>query len=422
MILLKNALYVDWQNLNFTHGDIWVSSGERGGIELLPDASIEKHPEAEIIDCKGKIVTHSMGCAHHHAYSALTTGMPASASNGSYYSYLKSVWWKVEDNLDLPMIEASALATALDFAKRGNTFVVNQHSSINIQPFVLETIAKAFDKVGVSHLLSFEVTDRESVQNAKKALEVTEKYLHNYQGLIGLFGSFTTTNKTFERVVALAKVFETGIHMHVAEDIYDQDTCYDLYGIRVVDRLEKFGVLSLPKSILSQCLYLNKKEREVLRESNLYLVQNTESNLRFNVGNFNSCGMGSRVMLGTDGLHQDMLRSFKAAYIAGQSCDTIDEIVAYERLRNIHNYVHRSHFTGDAENNLMVLDYNPHTPLGSETFLQHLIFNIDTTHIKHVISDGEFIVKNYKLVNVDEEDIIKENREQSQRLWDKVLG
>ena len=51
----------------------------------------------------------------------------------------------------------------------------------------------------------------------------------------------------------------------------------------------------------------------------LFIVQNTESNLNNNVGVTNYRELGENVILGTDGMHSDMLRSAKAAFLTGQS-------------------------------------------------------------------------------------------------------
>ena len=62
-------------------------------------------------------------------------------------------------------------------------------------------------------------------------------------------------------------------------------------------------------------------------------------------------------MLGTDGMHSDMLQSTKAAFFSGQRHDNINYLSAYQRFRNIHNYLAENNYTGDSDNNLVVLDY-----------------------------------------------------------------
>ena len=73
------------------------------------------------------------------------------------------------------MIEASALATAIACAKAGSTFVIDHHASPNHIEGSLDIIAKAFDRVGVSHLLCYEITDRDGLDKAEEGLHETEQ-------------------------------------------------------------------------------------------------------------------------------------------------------------------------------------------------------------------------------------------------------
>jgi len=58
---------------------------------------------------------------------------------------------------------------------------------------------------------------------------------------------------------------------------------------RVIERFKDVGILDLKSSLLVHCLYLTDAERHMIRESGLYVVQNTDSNLNNNVGQFSSC-------------------------------------------------------------------------------------------------------------------------------------
>jgi cytosine/adenosine deaminase-related metal-dependent hydrolase len=161
-------------------------------------------------------------------------------------------------------------------------------------------------------------------------------------------------------------------------------------------------------------------ERELIKESGIFIVQNTESNLNNNVGLFNSKKLGDNIMLGTDGMHSDMLRTAKATFLSGQYNDTIDIEGAYARMRNIHKYLSLSGFLGDSDNNLVILDYNPATEFNQSNFLRHFIYGIDSTHIQHVISNGKIIVKNRKVTTVDEDEIKSISRELSLKLQKKI--
>jgi len=419
-IILKNALFVDWKSLDFIRTNLLVEEGIDADLKFLNNSSEIKLLESDqVIDCSGKYVTKSFAIGHHHVYSALARGMGAPKKQPTNFrEVLQYIWWTLDKVLDKDLIEASALATAMACAKAGSTFVIDHHASPDYIDGSLEIIAKAFDKVGVNHLLCYEITDRDGIDKAEKGLAETESYLRNDQGLIGLHASFTVGYETLKQAVELMRKTDAGIHIHVAEDLYDQHHCIENYNKRVVERLNDQGVLDSSKSILGHCLHIDDHERELICNSPAYVVQNTESNLNNNVGYFNSEGLGDSIILGTDGMHSDMLRSAKSAFFVGQGFDTINYESAYSRFRKVHHYLSGNKFKGDGDNNLVILDYDSPTNFNPDNFLGHFIFGLNSNHIMDVISDGRLIVKDKQLVNVNEDEILEFTRKESLRLWD----
>jgi len=418
-IYLKNATFIDWQTLEFKNSNIKVNQGINNGFEFINE--IPLNTNEEIIDCTGKYVTKSFVCGHHHIYSALARGMGAPKKNPeNFYEILKYVWWTLDKCLDKEMIEASALSTAIACAKSGTTFVIDHHASPYAVEGSLEIIAKAFEKVGISHLLCYEISDRDGLEIANKGLAETENYLKNNQGLVGLHASFTVSNETLKKAVKLSEKYNSGIHIHVAEDKYDQEHCITNYKTNVIERLNNFGVLNSSKTILGHCLHLSENEKQIIKASKVWVVQNSESNLNNNVGYFDSRGLGNNIMLGTDGMHSDMLRSAKSAFYVGQGFDNIDYSGIYNRFRNAHKYLKLNNFSGDGDNNLVILDYDSPTEFNQNNFLGHFLFGIESKHVQHVIANGKLIVEDKKITTVNEDDILTFSRKESIKLWEKM--
>lgn len=417
-IYLKDATYIDWRTLEFKKGNLKITGGFQGNTEIIDDQSIDT--SKTVIDCKGKYITKSFACGHHHIYSALARGMNAPKKNpANFYEILQYVWWTLDKCLDQELIEASALVTAVACAKNGVTFVIDHHASPFAVDGSLEIIAKAFEKIGVSHLLCYEISDRDGEAIAKKGLDETDNYLKNHQGLVGLHASFTVSDKTLDAAVALSKKHNSGIHIHTAEDKYDEEHSLKNFNCRVIERLHNHGALDFSKSILGHCLHVDDNERKLIHDSKAWVVQNSESNLNNNVGYFNSRGMGERIMLGTDGMHSDMLRSAKSAFFVGQGFDSIDYPGAYKRFRNVHEYLSSNNFSGDGENNLVVLDYDTPTDFHQNNFFGHFLFGLDSRHVQHVISDGKLIVKDGNVLN-EPAGLYEFSKEMGKMLWDKM--
>jgi cytosine/adenosine deaminase-related metal-dependent hydrolase len=417
-LLLRNATYIDWKTLDFSNKNIIVRPDDKT-IQLVPrDDDGIVYPDTEVIDCTGKLVTKAFAVGHHHAYSALARGMGAPKNTPrNFHEILQYVWWTLDKKLDAELIEMSALVTAMECARNGSAFVIDHHASPFAVSGSLGIIARAFEKVGVSHLRCYEFSDRDGKVIAGEGVEETEGYLKDHQGLVGLHASFTVGDDTLSRAVDLMRKTSSGIHIHVAEDNHDQEQTLSEHGRRVIERLSEAGVLASAKSILVHCLHLNDMERELIRNSPAWVAENCESNLNNRVGNFNGAGLGENIMLGTDGMHSDMLQSLRAAFFAGQDYDNISYDSAYRRFRNVHRYLNENGFKGDGDNNLVILDYDSPTPVTRENFIAHLLFGISSRHISDVISAGRLIVRERKITTVDESAIMKESRKQAERLW-----
>lgn len=417
MLLLRNATYIDFETLELTRSDILVSQDK---VELYP-ANSYSGSTLETIDCSGKLVTHSFVVGHHHAYSALARGMGAPKKTPeNFYEILNYIWWTLDKCLTPEMVEYSGLVTAMACAKAGATFVIDHHASPNAVRGSLEILAKAFERVGLSHLLCYEISDRDGEAIARQGLEETDGYLKSNQGLVGLHASFTLGDETLSAAAELVEKYSSGVHIHVAEDKYDQQHCNENYGKSVVERLNDFGFLNSGKSILVHCLHLSDKERNLIAQSPCWVAQNTDSNLNNNVGYFSSKSLGNNIMLGTDGMHSDMLQSMKSAYFVGQNHDPLTPMQAYQRLRNAHRYIAQNGFKGDGPGNLVVLDYDSPTPVTKENLAGHFVYGINQSHVQHVIANGRLIVKNRALTSIDEEIVLKESQKLARWLWDRM--
>ena len=219
----------------------------------------------------------------------------------------------------------------------------------------------------------------------------------------------------------MAQKYDSGIHIHVAEDLADQKACQNEHNMRVIQRLEKYGILDFPKTILGHCIHLDDAERSILADSNAWIAVNTESNLNNNVGLFSNKGeLETKVLLGTDGMHSDMLRSAQYNYFCHKDKDKLSVPDFYIRLRRAHHYLKSNNFHGDSDNNLIILDYDSPTAVTSENWLGHLFYGLTSNHIESVISNGEWVVKNRKLVKKNEDEILTFSKEQAIRLWERL--
>jgi len=422
MILLENIRYIDWKTFEITEGNLLVEEGIDKNIRFLNKEQIAQLPkDCQCLQSRGKFAIKSFVNAHHHAYSALAPGMPLpKEAPKNFLEILQKVWWKLDKALTKEMIEISAATTAISSAKNGVGFVIDHHAS----PFViggsLSSMAEQFEKTGLNHLLCYEISDRDGEAIRDQALDETESYLQNHQGLVGLHAAFTLSDDSLSKAQKLAEKYRSGVHIHVAEDAYDQKFNMEKYGKGVIDRLTDFGLLDFDKSILAHCIHINENERKRIADSKAWVAQNPESNLNNQVGFFNSSMLENKSMLGTDGMHSNMMRSAQWAFFAGLGKDNIDIPKAYNRLRNAHNYLAANDFRGDGENNLSIFNYNAPTPLTQSNFLGHFFYAFENRQIESLIVNGKFVMKNMVIQNMDEDLLMKEAQKLAVSLWKKM--
>lgn len=415
---LRDATLVDARTLAFSHGHFAVTAGPGGGLQAVDAIP----PDATTLDCKGGFVTRSLAVAHHHVYSALARGMPPpSPAPTTFRQILERVWWRLDRALDADMIHASAQASALDLLRAGATFVIDHHSSPQAVAGSLELIADTLDSAGVGHLLCLELSDRDGPAAMQAGLAETERHLSKRSGLVGLHASFTVSDYLLHEAVGLARRYDTGIHVHVAEALSDQGETLERHGCRVVPRLAAAGVLDLRGTLLAHGLHLNTAERQTVAASRAWVVQNPESNRHNAVGTFDPAALGERILLGTDGMHGDMLASLRAAYLDGQTTGGISPGAAWQRLQRVDDYLaQRGQPRG--ENDLMVLAYDPTTPVTTDNFAAHAVYGSGQWQVRHVLAQGRVVVQDGRVLTLDEAAVRAEARRQALRLWAKLTN
>ncbi|MDA3904455.1 MAG: hypothetical protein PF484_00105, partial [Bacteroidales bacterium] len=163
MILLENIRYIEWETFEITEGNMLIEEGADKSIRFLNPEQIAQLPnDCQRIQSKGKFAIKSFVNAHHHAYSALAPGMPQpKEAPKNFLEILQKIWWKLDKALTKDMIEISAATTAISSAKNGVSFIIDHHASPFALSGSLNIMANQFEKIGLNHLLCYEISDRD---------------------------------------------------------------------------------------------------------------------------------------------------------------------------------------------------------------------------------------------------------------------
>ena len=117
-----------------------------------------------------------------------------------------------------------------------------------------------------------------------------------------------STKEAIIRAIDLGNKYDRYVQFHLSEDNGDVDLSLKLYGLRPIEFLsslvESEQVESLERVILSDCVWIDEKERALIKKHNMKVVLNPRMNDRVKAGQADLpkfISMGIFPYLGTDG-------------------------------------------------------------------------------------------------------------------------
>jgi cytosine/adenosine deaminase-related metal-dependent hydrolase len=135
--------------------------------------------------------------------------------------------------------------------------------------------------------------------------------------------------------------------------------------------------------------------------------------------------------LGTDAYTQDMFESLKVANLIHRHhlCNpSVGFAESIDMRCNSHAAICARFFQKPlgvvkpgAGADLIVVDYTPHTPLDVNTIAGHIMFGMAGRCVDSTMIGGKFVMRERKMVTVDEEALLARAREQSANFWRRVL-
>lgn len=397
----------------------------------------QRFPEAETVDCSGKIILPGFICAHHHFYSTLARGMAVPGEPAeNFVQILERLWWKVDRAILEEDILLSAQLPLIDCIRNGVTTVIDHHASPSMPDGSLDIIESAVRQAGIRASLCYEVSDRnvkgDGIAENERFIRKVGRGDGQIAAMMGLHASFTLSDETIETCVGIAKDYDVGCHIHVAEDAADRQDSLERYGVSTVHRLHRLGVTG-EKSIFVHCVHIDESEMDVLAETDTAVVHNPESNMNNAVGVTPLLPMlrkGVLVGLGTDGMNSDMLAQMRAAYLLHRLANRDPRIGFVEAptllLRNNPEIARRQFGLPLGEvaegrpADLAILDYHPPTPLSEENFFGHLIFGLVDATVDTTVCRGQILMRNKQVLTMDEERIAARARELAPKMWERL--
>ncbi len=440
-MFIKNAKIITFDDKDRILDNSAVIINDKGKIIKIGSTDeLEKIASSGLmIDAKGQLLMPGNICAHTHFYGAYSRGMyiPGNSPN-AFPAILEKLWWKLDKALDEQAIYFSSLVCLIDAIKQGTTTLFDHHASPNYINKSLNTISKAVLESGVRASLCYEVTDRDGMGKAEEGIcenmrfiEKTKKDNNKMLGAsFGLHASLTLSDKTLKDVRKRCPD-DTGFHIHAAEHIVDEYDSIKKSGLRVVERIEKYGILG-PKTIIAHGVHIDVSEVNLIANSGTWLTHQPRSNMNNAVGLPNVESMlnaGVKFCLGNDGFSNSMWAEWKATYFAHKLYNADPRRMPANIIQQMAIVNNRAlvetifdglkigkiaeGYTGD----LILVDYQPFTELNKDNLPWHIVFGFRDGMVSTTIVNGRVIMKNRKLTFLDEKEIMNEAKKVSKSVW-----
>lgn len=435
MILLHNATIMQFEPASVQTGmDILIDQSyiKEVGFNLGDKFSADR-----VIDLKGDLVYPGLVCSHNHFYSGLARGIMAEIKpSRDFISILQNLWWRLDRVIDEEILYYSGLICSLDAIRSGTTAVIDHHSSPSYISGSLNTLKKAFIETGLRGITCFEVTDRNGIDQMYEGIEENINFVTTIdresenktklvEAMIGGHAPFTIPDKGLEGLSKALKLTNRGLHIHVAEDLYDPYHSHALYRRDLLERLDNFELLN-SKSLLVHGLHLSNDDIELLNRRDCFMVHNPRSNMNNGVGYSNQLDSINNLALGTDGIGSNMFEEFKIAYFKHK--DTRgplwpDNFLTY--LNNGNRLLERNfgdkfgRIEAGYKADLVISDYLTPTPLCGTNIGGHMAFGMSSHDVKSVIINGNIVYEDRRFP-FDIQPIYEHAVGVAHRLWESM--
>lgn len=376
--------------------------------------------DADVIDAAGHAVIPGLHNCHLH--SGLLRG---TAESMSLWDWLKAYVDPAHRALTPEIAEAASLLCYTESLRAGTTSVMDMWR-------YMEGSARAAEEVGIRATLVPYVADApgldyfESLDSNRRLLEThREAAGGRVRTWVGLEHLFYCTTEAFREAVRLAEEFDTGIHTHSSESIWEVQESLSRFGRRPIEEFFNRGVLG-PRTVVAHCVWLDDREISLLAQTGTSVAHCPCSNMKLSSGPARVGDLRKEnitVGLGSDGEKEnnslDLFDEMKFASLL-QKVSTLDptsgdpwDVLDMATLSGARALGIES-ITGSLEPgkradvvtvDLRALHMTPVMHGDDFNVAAHLVFSASGHDVDSVWVDGRLLVRGGKVLSVDEEEV-----------------
>ncbi|GAA0180387.1 amidohydrolase [Clostridium sediminicola] len=390
---------------------------------------------AEIIDAKGKIVMPGLINTHVHTSQQLGRGL---GDDVNLLTWLHKRIWPYESNLTEEDSYISTLLCNLELIKSGVTAFAEPGGQF------VSSMAKAVSESGIRGMLAKSAMDngkglpaswQRTLQQEIETQEENIKKFHNtaderIKVWLGIRTIFNASDNFIIRSKELADKYDVGVHMHVAEIKEEVEFVRETRGSTTVKHLENLGVLD--KNFLAvHSVWLTNEEVEIFKNRQVKVSHNPAAAMKV-LGFAKVPRMlreGVCVTIGTDGApcnnRMNMIDEMWLTSLIHKGWRLDPTIVKAEEILKM-GTINGARAILDEENlgsleagkkaDLIIINPNSVDMLPMHDGVANLISSMHSTNVESMICNGKWIMKNRKVLTIDEEAIIEEAKERAESI------
>jgi len=413
-----------------------------GGAVAIDDSSIlavgaieDAYEAREVVDCRGRVVMPGIVNAHTHAPMTLLRGL---ADDLRLDVWLMGYMMPVERAFVRP--DFVALGTRLacaEMIRSGTTCFADMY-------YFEESVAEAAAAAGMrafcaQTILKFPAPDASSFEDS---LARARDFIKRWQGhpLVvpgpAPHAPYTCTVEILRACAELAGEFDVPLHTHLAETAFEVEQSRRDHGMPVVPWVKKQRMFDA-RVLAAHCVHVDEGEMRALKDAGAGVAHNPTSNLKLASGTAPAAKMlalGLNVGIGTDGPASnndlDMFEEMRlAALLAKATAGDPTVLPARQALamatRLGARAVHLGDITGSLEPgkraDLIVVDLErthnlPRFGRDANAVYSQLVYAAKSTDVVHVMCNGQWLMRDRRLLTLDEEALHAAARDVARRI------
>jgi 5-methylthioadenosine/S-adenosylhomocysteine deaminase len=408
-ILIKNAKVLSFEDGKAVvkKADITVEDGNISQIgKIRTDFEAQK-----VIDAEDMLAMPGLINAHTHLSMNLFRNY---ADDMPLWDWLTKKIWPLEERLTAEAVYRGSILGIAELIKCGVTGLLDMY-------FFAEETIKAALETGVRVYIARGLTDEEEGKEIRlqETRELYKKY-HQQASRVKIFAGphapYTCSPQYLEKVIALSKELDIGIHIHLSETRKEVDESIQKWGKTPIKHVYDLGLFERP-TIAAHCVHVGDEDIEILAKCGVNVVYNPTSNLKLASGFAPIEKMlkaGVNVALGTDGASSNNnLNMFEEMHLASivNKCVNKDAVSVPAETAIKMATINGAKALGIEKDlgslevgkkaDIILIDLKkPHLcPLNNP--LSAICYSAQSSDVHTVMVDGKILMENYELTTID---------------------